>query len=231
MSSAVYRQSASAHAASTVADPDNRLYTRFPIQRLEAEVIRDAVLSVSGKLNLKLYGKPVPVMEDEVGQIILGIENLDGERKPTSPISLNGEEFRRGLYVQVRRSRTLSIFEAFDAPNMNPNCERRNSSNVATQSLMLMNSDFAVEYSQHFAQRLMKEAGPKTADQIALAWKLAFSTKPTAADIATGEQFVNLQRTTIREQSPKADDATTQRRAMATFCQALLSSNRFLYVD
>jgi mono/diheme cytochrome c family protein len=231
MSSAVYRQSAAGHAASTVADPDNRLYTRFPIQRLEAEVIRDAVLAVSGKLNLKLYGKPVPVMEDEVGQIILGIENLDGERKPTKPIPLNGEEFRRGLYVQVRRSRTLSIFEAFDAPNMSPNCERRNSSNVATQSLMLMNSDFAVEYSQHFAHRLIDTAGPKTADQIKLAWKLAFSTKPAATDIAAGEQFVNLQRTTIREQSPQADDATIQRRAMATFCQALLSSNRFLYVD
>ncbi|MBT6155596.1 MAG: DUF1553 domain-containing protein [Planctomycetaceae bacterium] len=231
MSSAVYQQSAAGHPASTVADPDNRLYTRFPIQRLEAEVIRDAVLSVSGKLNLKLYGKPVPVMEDEVGQIILGIENLDGERKPTKPIPLNGEEFRRGLYVQVRRSRTLSIFEAFDAPNMSPNCERRNSSNVATQSLMLMNSDFAVEYSQHFAQRLIDKAGPKTADQIKLAWKLAFSTEPAAADIAAGEQFVELQRTTIREQSPKANDATIQQRAMATFCQVLLSSNRFLYVD
>jgi mono/diheme cytochrome c family protein/mRNA-degrading endonuclease RelE of RelBE toxin-antitoxin system len=231
MSSAVYRQSSAGHPVSTTADPDNRLYTRFPIQRLESEEIRDAVLAVSGKLNLKLYGKPVPVMEDEVGQIILGIENLDGERKPTKPISLNGEEFRRGLYVQVRRSRTLSIFEAFDAPNMSPNCERRNSSNVPTQSLMLMNSDFAIEYSQHFAQRLFDEAGPKTADQIALAWKLAFSTEPTAVDVSTGKQFVELQQTTIRQQLPKADDATIQRRAMSTFCQALLSSNRFLYVD
>jgi mono/diheme cytochrome c family protein len=231
MSSAAYRQSSAGHPASTVADPDNRLYTRFLIQRLEAEVIRDAVLAVSGKLNLKLYGKPVPVMEDEVGQIILGIENLDGERKPTKPIPLNGEEFRRGLYVQVRRSRTLSIFEAFDAPNMSPNCERRNSSNVATQSLMLMNSDFAVEYSKHFALRLIDEAGTQTSDRIMLAWKLAFSTEPAAADVSAGEQFIELQRMTIRQQSPKADETTIQRRAMATFCQALLSSNRFLYVD
>ena len=133
--------------------------------------------------------------------------------------------------MQVRRSRTLSIFEAFDAPNMNPNCERRNSSNVATQSLMLMNSDFAVEYSQHFAQRVIDEARTQPSDQIKLAWKLAFSTEPTAADVSAGAQFVELQRTTIRQQSPKAGDATVQRRAMATFCQALLSSNRFLYVD
>ena len=78
-----------------------------------------------------MYGEPVPVMEDEFGQIVLGKENLDGERKPTNPIPLLGEEFRRSLYIQVRRTRPLGVLESFDLPELAPNCTERASSNVA----------------------------------------------------------------------------------------------------
>ena len=100
-------------------------YLKYPVRRLESEIIRDAVLSVCGLLNSKMYGDPIPVMEDAVGQIVLGKENLDGERKPTKATPLGGEEFRRSVYIQVRRSRTLSMFETFDAPTLSPNCEQR----------------------------------------------------------------------------------------------------------
>ena len=85
------------------------------VRRLESEAVRDSVLAVSGKLNRKLYGEPVPVMEDEVGQIVIGKENLDGERKPTGKISLLGEEYRRSLatikrHVELHPDDSHAIF-------------------------------------------------------------------------------------------------------------------------
>ncbi len=231
MASAAYQQSSQASPQLAELDPDNVYYGRFPMRRLEAEVVRDAVLAVSGKLNAKLFGDPVPVMEDAVGQIVLGKENLDGERKPTDAIPLNGEEYRRSVYVQVRRSRPLGVLETFDTPAMTPNCERRVSSNVAPQALLMMNSDFAVEYSDLFATRLSNEAGEGIRDQITLGWRLAFGTAPSVEDISAAEQFVEQQRQVLQAFPPDTKPEDASRQALATFCQALLSSNRFLYVE
>src|SRR5207247_2547478 len=118
------------------ADPDNRLLGRFSIRRLEAEAVRDAVLAVSGKGTPRLYGPPVPVKENEVGQFVLGIDNKDGAGRFTAEIPLPaGDEFRRSVYVQVRRSRPLGVLDAFDVPMQEPNCECRNASTVAPQAL------------------------------------------------------------------------------------------------
>jgi mono/diheme cytochrome c family protein len=227
MTSTVYRQS----SRQTVSgDPENRFYSRYPVRRLESETLRDAVLVASGQLNPKLYGEPVPVMEDEVGRIVIGQENLDGERKPTKEIDLQGEQFRRSLYIQVRRTRTLSVFEAFDAPAMSPNCDKRSLSTVTPQSLMLMNSDFSLEYSDRFASRVIAEA-EGIRGQITLAWTLAFADSPSVEDVSAAEQFVDQQRKTFAEQNPKLKPEEAHREALAVFCQALLSSNRFLYID
>ncbi|MDA1250346.1 MAG: DUF1549 domain-containing protein [Planctomycetota bacterium] len=228
MTSTVYRQSS---RQTVPGDPENHFYSRYPVRRIESETLRDAVLAASGQLNTKLYGEPVPVMEDEVGRIVIGQENLDGERKPTSAIDLLGEQFRRSLYIQVRRSRTLSVFEAFDAPVMSPNCDKRSLSTVTPQSLMLMNSDFSLEYSDKFAARVIAEAGEGIRDRITLAWTLAFSDSPSVEDISAAEQFVDQQQKLFVEQNPKRKSEEARREALAVFCQALLSSNRFLYID
>ncbi len=228
MASTVYQQSSGPVAES---DPDNRLYSRFPIQRLEAEVIRDAILAVTGRLNEKLYGEAVPVMEDEVGQIIIGRENLDGERKPTKMISLEGEEFRRSMYIQVRRTRTLSMFDTFDAPSLSPNCDRRSVSTVTPQSLLMMNSDFAVEYSGALADRVMHDAGSDDRDRVTLAWQLAFAEQPATQDAAEAVKFITIQRDLIGKLDPNLKPDEFNREALAVFCQTLMSSNRLLYVD
>ncbi len=132
--STAYRQSSQRTSAQDIVDPDNHLLGRFPIRRLQAEEVRDATLLISGKLNEKLGGKPVPVMQDEIGQFILGIDNINGNDVPDKLIPLNGEEFRRSLYVQVRRSRPLSVMDPFDPPVLDPNCPQRNSSTVSPQS-------------------------------------------------------------------------------------------------
>lgn len=228
MTSTVYRQAAGPVDES---DPDNRLYSRFPIRRLESEIIRDAVLAVTDRLNPKLTGEAVPVMEDGVGQIVIGRENLDGERKPTKTISLNGEEYRRSVYIQVRRTRTLSMFETFDAPALNPNCDRRTSSTVTPQSLLMMNSDFAVEYSDALADRVIRDAGNSDSDRVALAWRLVFGRPPSGGDETDAIEFLAVQRELISELDGKRKPDDITREALAVFCQSLLSSNRFLYVD
>ncbi|MCA9115813.1 MAG: DUF1553 domain-containing protein, partial [Planctomycetaceae bacterium] len=231
MASTVYRQTSVVDEAIVNADPLNRLLMRFPLRRLESEIVRDAMLAVSGKLNPKLAGEPVPVMEDAVGQIILGIEKLDGERKPTNAIPLDGEEFRRSVYVQVRRSRTLSVLEAFDAPDMSPNCEKRTASTVALQSLMLMNGQFAVDSAAQLADRLLAEAGTDRNAQLTLGWKLAFGRDITPDDLNASAEFLTQQEQELADRMQKDSPAAVQRQALATWCQALFSSSRFLYYD
>lgn len=231
MTSTAYQQSSEVGAALAGADPENRLYARMSVRRLDGDALRDAVLAVSGKLHHKLYGEPVPVMEDEVGQIVIGRENLDGERKPTNPIPLGGEEFRRSVYVQARRSRPLAVFDVFDAPAMTPNCDRRASSNVAPQSLLLMNSEFAASFSSSFADRLLAEAGREPRDQIVLAWQLAYAATPGDEDVTAALAFIELQRKAIQQTNPDTKPDVGHQQALTSFCHALLSSNRFLYVE
>ncbi|HEV3020844.1 MAG TPA: DUF1553 domain-containing protein, partial [Pirellulales bacterium] len=206
--------------------------------RLEAEVVRDAVLATAGKLNEKLCGTPVPVMEDDVGQIVVGIENLNGENRPGEIIPLNGEEFRRSLYVQVRRTRPLAVLDAFDLPVMEPNCDCRTHSTVAGQSLMLMNSEFMLALAVHFAERVAAEAGADPRNQVAHAWRLAFATEPAEVEITAALRFMADQTEQLRanQAEPKPADGVTakpspQRQALSCFCQALLSSNAFLYME
>jgi len=224
-------------------DPENRLYWRKPIQRLDAEVIRDSMLAVSGALNEKMFGPPVPVRPDVNGQIVVGIDKTEGDNKMPVDVSLQGEEFRRSIYIQVRRSRPLAMLHAFDEPVMEVNCERRQSSTVPTQSLMMMNSQFVLDQAARFAQRLQKEAGDDPARQIARAWQLALSRSPGESELTNAQDFFSRQvdyLKTIPEpkeekpakgEKPKPVKPTPELQALTDLCQALLSSNEFLYVD
>lgn len=182
MLSTAYRQSSAKDAKKMAADPDNRLYWRKSVQRLDAEAVRDSVLAASGRLNLKMYGTPVPVKEDAVGQIVVGVDNKAESNRPGKDIAIGEEEYRRSIYVQVRRSRPLAMLNVFDAPVMVVNCERRSSSTVAPQSLMLMNSDFILKQAGFFADRLRKEAGDDSAKQVDRAWQIAFGRQPNAEE-------------------------------------------------
>jgi mono/diheme cytochrome c family protein len=231
LGSRAYRQSSARTPELDRLDPDNLLLARMSIRRLESEALRDAILAISGSMNPGMYGEPVSVMEDAVGQIVLGKENLDGERKPTKEIDLEGEQFRRSLYVQVRRTRPLGVLETFDVPVMTPNCSKRSTSNVAPQSLMLMNSDFVVEYSERLAERIVAEAGPDRRSQVVRAWELAYGVQPAADVVKELTEFAGRQEAAFDKVKQKGDTTTPEKRAMASLCQALISANRFLYID
>jgi cell division protein FtsB len=125
----------------------------------------------------------------------------------------------------------LGILEVFDSPVMSPNCESRNFSTVASQSLVFMNSAFVVESAGRFAARLEREVGGDRRAQLARGWVLALGRQAGADELSAAEAFLNRQVESLKTQQPEIDDAAKSHRALTTFCQALLSANGFLYVD
>ncbi|MFA6544677.1 MAG: DUF1553 domain-containing protein, partial [Limisphaerales bacterium] len=223
-------------------DPDVKLLWHYPLRRLDAEQIRDAQLTASGKLNPKLGGTPVPIMTDETGQVVVGVDTDDTAGRPSGKVvSLKGEEFRRSLYVQMRRSKPLGLMETFDAPRMEPNCELRNASTVAPQSLALMNGEFTLSQAKFFAERVAREAGDSTDEsKVSRAWQLAFCRRPGSAEMADALAFLGRQREHFTANAPKAvpvgkgkeaPPTNADEHALTSLCQALLTSNRFLYVE
>jgi hypothetical protein len=235
VTSTAYRQSSQRRDDLEVVDPENRLLGRMSVRRLEAETIRDALLALSGRLSNKQFGPPVPVAPDDVGQIVVAIDTRDSAGRPSGKVvALGEEEFRRSLYVQVRRSMPLGMLEPFDAPLMTPNCQQRSSSTVAPQSLLMMNSPAVARESAEMAARIEREAGIDPAARIARAWRLVFGRPPTAGEVEAGVVFLNRQAeaaAALAPVDPKTPGPDPARTALANLCHALISSNGFLYVD
>jgi Protein of unknown function (DUF1549)/Protein of unknown function (DUF1553)/Planctomycete cytochrome C len=245
VTSAAYRQSSARTPEKDRIDPDNRLLGRANLRRLEAETIRDAMLVVSGKFNPKMFGAPVPVKLDEEGLVVVGVDTTDTAGRPTGKVvPLNGEEFRRSLYVQMRRSRPLAMLETFDLPRMEPNCEYRNASTVAPQSLAMMNGDYTLAQSGFFAERVAREAGSDLSAEVRQAWLLAYASEPSDSDSKGALDFLDKQTAYFQANpvvlpppvpqsrgQPAPTPVTPAMQALSTLCHALLTSNEFLYAD
>jgi hypothetical protein len=204
--------------------------------RLDAETIRDRMLTVTRRLDWGLCGPPLPIKEDETGQVIV-----------------DGAQRRRSIYIQVRRSQPVAMLQAFDAPVMETNCERRISSTVATQSLMLLNGEFILEQAGLLAERATTEAPGKLDPQLwqglydftpegsttpliaqaAYALDCAYSRPPTRTDLELASSYLQAQVSLYDQRTANSppENVTSAKQALTNFCQVLLSSNEFLYVD
>jgi Protein of unknown function (DUF1553). len=141
MTSNAYQRSSQFSAESGPAqDPDDKLLWRYPIKRLDAEIIRDSILAVSGGLNREQFGRPVfPMLPQEV------LESMKyGVWKQTTD---SPAVWRRSVYVYRKRGLPLPMFEIFDLPDQNLSCGARNISTVPTQALALMNDEFVLHQS------------------------------------------------------------------------------------
>jgi hypothetical protein len=203
-------QSSAYDADKAKVDPDNKLYWRMNRKRLDAEIIRDSVLSVSGALNARLGGKPVRIpIEQEVYDLLF----TEGERDGLWPVTPDpGEHLRRSLYLLNKRTVRLPMMTAFDQPDAMTACPVRSASTHALQALSLMNSDFMHEQSKAFAARIEREAGPDRERQVRQAYELALARPPKANERELARQFFA---------------AGGQ---VADFCLALLNRNEFVYV-
>jgi hypothetical protein len=121
------------------------------------------------------------------------------------------------------------MLSVFDAPQPEPNCEARSASTVAPQSLALMNSKFILDHSAAFAERIRRESPGDLSRQAARAWRLAYGSAPSGEDVRELTVYLDQQTKLLAAaKKPGADPATL---ALASLCQVLLESNRFLYVD
>ncbi len=215
--STVYRQSSRRNPSTDALDSANALYGRFALRRLEAETLRDRMLATSGQLDRSLFGPPVLVAADTVGQVITS------DDKP-----------RRSIYLQVRRSQPVAFLTTFDAPGGELNCARRISSIAAPQALMLMNSEFVLGQARRFAQRLLHESsseGDESARRdrrLVRAWQLAYQRPIEPDELSSARRFLDRQRARHASLKDKSDPEII---IWTNLCQQLLSSNEFLYVD
>ncbi|MCA9065870.1 MAG: DUF1549 domain-containing protein, partial [Planctomycetaceae bacterium] len=148
MTSTTWRQSAATDNETVMAE--GILLARKRLLRLDAETIRDRMLAASGQLDRTLHGPPLPIKEDDTGQVIV-----------------DGSQTRRSMYIQWRRSRPVAMLQAFDAPVMETNCELRTQSTVATQSLILLNGEFILAQADRLAARAAAEAVSLPAERLA----------------------------------------------------------------
>jgi len=231
LTSTAYRQAATRRAKLDEIDPDNELLGRMSVRRLEAETLRDSLLRLGGRFSSEMYGPAVPVSLDSVGQrIIVSINQYDPSGRLLKGIgSVGVGEFRRTIYVQVRRSMPLGVLSPFDLPTMKPNCELRTSSTTAPQSLAMMNDPFVIRHVQGLARRVGGEASDNPAARFGLAWRLVFGRGPNDTEVRAGLKFLEDETAAVRSASPK--DANPALTALSHLCHALVSSNGFLYVD
>jgi len=211
LTSAVYRQSSKPREKLHAIDPDNRLLTRFPLRRLDAEAVRDAMLHVAGELDTRAGGPYVPSKRTSEGTVEVA-ENTNGAH-------------RRSVYLQQRRTQVVTFLQLFDAPSIVTTCGKRSPSTVPLQSLVLLNSEFARARSKAFAVRLEREIGSDTARRLDLAFRLACGRLPRTEERGLCETFLAKQLAVYaREKNPNL-------RAWADLCQMLFASNAFLYVE
>lgn len=221
LTSTAYRQSSRIDAASRAADPDNTLLSRFPMRRLEAEAIRDSVLKVAQRLDPKSFGPPDEIDMKSDGEVVA---------KDASA----GQ--RRSIYLQQRRSRPVTMLEAFDAPQLKPNCLRRSSSTVASQALQMMNSDFLRNSSRYMAGRVIDAVGDDLEAQVERVYQTALGRPPSAEErkdgVFTLSEINRAWRRTLDEQVPmEPKQAKAEWLALATLCHTVLNSAEFLYID
>ncbi len=184
VTSATYRQSSLASEAARAADPENRLLSHQNRRRLDGEAIRDAMLAASGRLNTAPGGTPVcPPLPAELGE-------KAGKQWPRSV--RESDQVRRSLYILVRRNLRFPFFEAFDRPDTNASCPRRETTTTAPQALSLLNSTLAIESASALARRSARLADSDATgnDRIVTLYLLALSRRPDAEEHRLATSFV-----------------------------------------
>jgi hypothetical protein len=165
MTSAVYQQSSALDEAKARIDRDNKLVWRYPARRLEAEVIRDSMLSVAGVLETKMYG----------------------------PGTLDESSKRRSIYFTVKRSKLVPMMTIFDGPDALGGLAERPTTTIAPQALALMNSPHVRGYARAFAKRITADAKTTMEESLRTAYLIALARPPQAEELADSLTFVRQQ--------------------------------------
>ena len=221
MTSTAYRQASSKDGEALAADPDNVLLARMAMRRMDAEQLYDSILMATSRLDPTRFGPPVDLELSD-----------DGEYRATG----STQGFRRSVYTLQQPRTPISLLEAFDLPQLSPNCIVRNQSNVPTQALHLMNSEWMWELSRYMAGRIIDVAGSDPAKQVREVFLRALSRAPSRVE--TSESLAALddlrshwseRLTSDRRETPI--EATARWLALANVSHTLLNSAEFAFID
>ncbi|TWU05237.1 Planctomycete cytochrome C [Symmachiella macrocystis] len=217
MLSAAYQRSSGFDSHRAAVDPDNLLYWRFDVRRLEAETIRDALLATSGTLDRTLGGN------------LLAVKNRDYLFDHTSQDKSNYDIRRRSIYVPVIRNHLYDVFQLFDYTDASVLNGNRNTSTIAPQALFLMNSQLAIDLTTAMADRLLDADGTRK-ERVTQLFLEAYGRPPTEDELTRADLFLTqFMELTAQEKSSQDNVGGTQQ-AWQALCQSVISSSEFIYV-
>jgi hypothetical protein len=204
--------------AAEEADPQNLLFHRQNLRRLEGEAIRDAILMISGRLDRTQFGPSVPVHLTPF---------MQGRGRPGGSGPLDGAG-RRSIYQAVRRNFLPPMMLAFDTPIPFSTVGRRNVSNVPAQALILMNDPFVIAEARRWAQRVVADRDHSPETRIRQMYLEAFSREPTAAETAAAREFLGMQ---AGEYGLTADAAEHDERVWGDLAHVLFNVKEFVLLN
>lgn len=216
--SRTYQMSSHPSEPAETIDPDNLLWHRMPIKRLEGEVIRDSLLAVSGRLDRTPFGPSVPIHLTPF---------MEGRGRPgvSGPIDGNG---RRSIYIAVRRNFLSPMMLAFDTPSPFSTVGRRTSSNVPAQALILMNDPLVIEQAKRWAEKALS-GPPQSAEQrIDNLYQTAFARHAGPAEVTEALEFLDAQ--AARFGIPAAERRSAPQ-AWADLCHVMFNLKEFVFVE
>ncbi len=211
-----YRQASAWRAEAFQKDPDNRLLWRAPKRRLDAEIIRDSMLAVSGLLDTSRRPASLVAELDGPSVSLIGFN-------PKIPADLDGSH-RRSVYLPALRDHLPDVLEYFDFATPTLVTGNRDVTNVPLQALYLMNGSFVQEQAAALARRVMKEKSTQ-AGRIRRTFSLCFNRPPDAAESKLTAEFFQTARGSV-EDSPAREEMI-----MTLYCQALLAGGEFRHAD
>jgi Protein of unknown function (DUF1553)/Protein of unknown function (DUF1549)/Planctomycete cytochrome C len=221
MTSRTYRRSSMATKQLQQLDPENKWLGRFPQRRLEAEAIRDSVLAISGKLNPEMFGPAVHL------PIPASVIEAHTDKEAAWRISPEPAIYRRTIYAYLKRTLLVPMLEVLDLCDTTNSVDKRSITSIAPQALTLFNGEFMNSQAAFFADRVIREVGDDSNQQIERAYRLALCRMPTPTELQTLTQFL------IEEAENRAfvDAVDARRAALIQICRVILNLNEFVYVE
>ena len=216
MTSNAYQMSAQSNPRCVQQDANNNLFWRFDMRRLTAEEIRDTVLYITGKLNIKMGGPSVfPELPEEVLATSSRPRSVWGQSPPD-------EANRRSVYVKVKRSLLVPILNQYDQADTDSSCPVRFSTTVPTQSLTMLNGKFINDQAIAFANRMRWEGGVTIEDRVRFGLRLVLCREPELSEIQQALTFM---------QELQQHEGVSAEVALDRFALLALNLNEFIFLD
>lgn len=216
LSSAVYQMSSAAHPEAFLIDPDNRLLSRYPRRRLEAEAIRDGILAVSGKLDRTLGGS------------LLYNGNFSYVSTNPTTDQQRYDHNRRSVYIPIIRGVLFDFFQAYDFPEPSVPNGKRATTVVSSQTLFMLNNPFVEKQARELATRLISQSA-SIEDRLQKVYELAFCRSITSEEIAKVKS--SLQEWDRKLEAREKDGKKRELEVWTFFCKTLFATNEFIYLD